>query len=505
MSGPASVLLRGAPSLPARPWARHRLDPGTWREMVQVLHREPSLALIGLWAAQNEIFALFLDEARAQPLLISVATEAGFYLALSPIRPGAALFERMIADLWGFQAAGSIDTRPLFDHETWTQHYPLSTRPIPAASLASRDVASGHLSLGPIWSDGTEPRRLSLNATKGKIRQADCQLGDTHRGIVKAICGQDIHHAAFLIGRISATAAIAHELAFARAVEAALTVQPSPRSRAVRRILLDIERIALHLLDLERNLLAIGAALAEDLAVLHEDWRRICQQAFERRLPRGLIVPGGCLLDPDLTTTSIACLLNALSAFSGSFAGLQQRILRSSIPARLHAMGIIDPEIAARMGAGGIIGRASRRAFDTRRLPGLNDPGLGDKEMRDLDDTPARTQIHRGDAESRMRLRLTEILGGVARLRHQLNALPDGKLLSTMPDGTGEGVGVAEAGHGDVWCWVAVDHGVIVSCFPRDPAWMHWALLSHALMGEPEDEIAVVATSLGLSVRGIDL
>ena len=52
-------------------------------------------------------------------LLASAPAEDGRYAALSPARPGAVRFERMIRDLWGLIAEEAVDLRPWLDHGRW--------------------------------------------------------------------------------------------------------------------------------------------------------------------------------------------------------------------------------------------------------------------------------------------------------------------------------------------------------------------------------------------------
>ena len=71
---------------------------------------EMSPPLLALWADTREVYAL-LHEGDA-PLLVSTEVVDGEYPALSPARPGAVRFERMVHDLWGHTAAGGTDHRP---------------------------------------------------------------------------------------------------------------------------------------------------------------------------------------------------------------------------------------------------------------------------------------------------------------------------------------------------------------------------------------------------------
>ena len=64
-------------------------------------------------------------------LAVSVPVSDGRYPALSPVRPGAALFERAVRDLWGYAAEGAAEALPWLDHGAWEVAAPMLARPAP--------------------------------------------------------------------------------------------------------------------------------------------------------------------------------------------------------------------------------------------------------------------------------------------------------------------------------------------------------------------------------------
>ena len=109
-----------------RPWPRYLLDAPRWQAMTET----PGMALLGLWGEPGMAHAAFLDGTRMEVLLASVPATEGHIAALSPLRPGAALFERALRDLWGIEAEGGTDARPWLDHGRWPLLAPLR-RPAP--------------------------------------------------------------------------------------------------------------------------------------------------------------------------------------------------------------------------------------------------------------------------------------------------------------------------------------------------------------------------------------
>ena len=123
----AAGIVRTGAIEPCFPWPRHILTPDGWRNLAAALVDDP-LPLLVSWADTTHVHALFLEAAADAALLASVPVEAGTYPALSPVRPGAAWYERMIRDLWGHEAAGGTDQRPWLDHGQWVATRPLSPR-----------------------------------------------------------------------------------------------------------------------------------------------------------------------------------------------------------------------------------------------------------------------------------------------------------------------------------------------------------------------------------------
>jgi hypothetical protein len=109
----AADIIRAAPAEPARPWPRHVLSAHSWRGMAATLAVDTSLDLLALWADRDYVHAIFRDALSGTGAVLpaSVAVAGGLYPALSPVRPAAAWFERMIRELWGHVAEAGRELR----------------------------------------------------------------------------------------------------------------------------------------------------------------------------------------------------------------------------------------------------------------------------------------------------------------------------------------------------------------------------------------------------------
>ena len=492
MTNPATALIRAAPATPARPIPRHVLTPTDWQRLPAALAAEPTLTLQALWADATHIHALFLDDA---PLLACTQVEAGLYAALSPARPGAALFERTIADLWGHHAADALDFRPWLDHGHWPNLHPLSPRPVPHTLQPDpyeyHAATAAQLPVGPIRDTIAEPAHLRLTASGETLQCLEARLGYAHKGTLLLMRDKSPRAAARFAARLSGDSTVAHSIAFAHAVEAALDTPAPPRAAALRAVMAELERIANHLADIAAACEATRpTSLPARLHTHREALRRAADAAFGHRLMMDLVIPGGTL--PDLATDALLPPLHALDADLPRLARAYHRTLSH----HLAGIATLTPALIAAYAPGGPIARAAGRAFDLRRA--LPYPPYSDLPI-------AVATLPQGDADARLRLRLAEIATSVTLLRTLLAAHPDTPFPVPLPLGSGEGLGWAEAASGDAWHWVRLDGGAVASAFARDPAWLHWPLLEAAAAGTPRAGLPLLFASINPSVSGMDL
>jgi Ni,Fe-hydrogenase III large subunit len=500
VSGSASALIREGQAAPCRPWPRYVLTLPAWDAMRAALAEEPGLVFQGLWADTAQVHALFLAP---EPLIASVPVERGLYGALSPWRPGAALFERMVLDLWGHRAADALDPRPWLDHGRWPLLRPMSTRPVPNAAqpepwepLPAEGAGLHQIPVGPIHGSITEPGQFRVTAEGEQVVRLEARLGYAHKGTLLLMRGKSPRVAARVAARLSGDSTVAHAVAFARAVEASLGMEAPPRAASLRGVAAELERVANHLGDLGAILGTAGSAmLAGALSVLREVVLRASGAAFGHRLMMDLVVPGGVV--GDVAPEGTATLLAALDQVAAQVPGIARAYGRSaSLADRVTGTGTVPREAVAGFAPGGVVGRAAGRPFDARRA--LPYPPYDDLAF----DVPVR---HEGDVDARVRVRLAEVGESLGLLRALLGALPGGPLLVTLPSSGGEGLGWAEGCRGDVWHWVRLDGGTVATVFARDPSWLHWPVLEAAAAGALVEDVPLIRESVNASCSGVDL
>ena len=499
----ALAIIRAGAAQDCRPHPRHLLDREQWAAMAAALAAAPDLALLGLWAEPAMVHAAFLAEAEGAFLIASCPAPEGRYPALSPARPGAVRFERMVRDLWGLVAEGAVDLRPWLDHGRWPVIGPLAAAPaangmpVPQPEFLTVEGEGVHqIPVGPVHAGIIEPGHFRFHVQGETVVRLEARLGYLHKGIIGLMLGKPVPVAARLAGRLSGDSTVAHAWAFAMAVEAAMAVAVPPRALALRGVMAELERLHNHLNDW--GFICNDAAFAWPHArcgLLREGVLRAAMAAFGHRLMMDQVVPGGVAEDlrPGgaeairAALAAVAAELPVLAAVYESHASLQDRVVGT---------GVVSPALAAGFAAGGPVGRASGRGFDARRVPGYAPYAA----------PPVVPVLTRGDVDARARLRLAEIGESLRLLDGLLEALPSGPLAVPLPVRGGEGLGLVEGFRGECLHWVALDDGGLLrAVFPRDPSWLQWPLLEAAIEGNIVADFPLCNKSFNCSYSGVDL
>lgn len=485
-----------------RPWPRAVVDPAIWSLAAGELAKA-RWTLLGLWGEPAGVHMALLDEPAADIAVISVDCIDGAYPSIGQRHTPAIRLERAIADLFGLEATGAVDTRPWLDHGRWETRHPLgdAAQATPQSSAYGFLPAEGQslhqVPVGPVHAGIIEPGHFRFSANGETVVRLEERLGYVHKGIEGLMRGADVTRASELAGRTSGDSTAAYQLAFARAVEAARAVEVPPRAHWLRALMVELERLANHLGDIGAVCNDAAFALMHaHCGVLREQVLRANDHAFGHRFMRDRIVPGG--IDRDLDDDGIAALRQALDEVRRRFPaliGLYDNT--ASLLDRTVSTGVLTPGLARRFGAGGFIGRASGRDFDTRQhfaFPPYDRLGF-EPSVRDD-----------GDVNARVWVRIREVEQSLTLAEQVLDGLPETPVHTDLAPGAGEGMALVEGFRGDVLVWVRLDaEGRIERCHLRDPSWFQWPLLEAAIEGNIVADFPICNKSFNCSYSGHDL
>jgi Ni,Fe-hydrogenase III large subunit len=212
---------------------------------------------------------------------------------------------------------------------------------------------------------------------------------------------------------------------------------------------------------------------------------------------RDIIVPGGVRrdLDPDGTEVIQATLAEirlrfpALVELYDNTASLQDRTVDT---------GVLKPALARQYAAGGYIGRASGRSFDTRR--NLAYPPYDELRF----EVPA---LNEGDVNARVWIRVREVEQTLSLIDQILQRLPKGPAATDpgLQPEPREALAMVEGFRGDVLVWLRLRNGLVERCHLRDPSWFQWPLLEAIIENNIVADFPLCNKSFNCSYSGHDL
>ena len=484
-----------------RPWPRVLVDDEAWQEAAIEL-ADARWSMLGLWGDNSgehcEMHLAVLDGASAEAAIITLDCPDRSFPSIGRYHAPAIRLERAAHDLFGLEARGAPDTRPWLDHGKWPAG--AAPRNIPYSFLTTEGEGLHQIPVGPVHAGIIEPGHFRFTANGETVVRLEERLGYVHKGIEHLMEGADLADAARLVARVSGDSTVAYSLAFALAAEVALGHEVPARSRHLRALMAEMERLANHFGDVGAICNDASFPLMQaQCAILREQILRASDACFGHRLLMDRIVPGGTTVD--LGASGRQALLDLISTVEAKLPSLIKLYDRTpSLQDRTVATGILKAALVRQFGAGGFVGRASGRDFDARRHMAY---APYDRLQFEVPLGEA------GDVNARLWVRLREIRQSADLLRQVLAAMPDGPVASyPSPSGSSrlEGVAVVEGFRGDVLVWLRLDgEGKVLRCHPRDPSWFQWPLLEAAIEGNIVADFPLCNKSFNCSYSGHDL
>jgi Ni,Fe-hydrogenase III large subunit len=440
---------------------------------------------IALWTDAQFAYGLFNGDFMATPVV------DGGYPALSLNHPGAAWFEKLARDLNGHKATGLTHGCTAIEQF----RAPDGTAPWPEF-VAAPGEGVHQIAVGPVHAGIIEPGHFRFSVIGERILKLEARLGYSHKGTLALMRGKSPRVAARFAARVSGDATVAHSLAFAHAVEAALRVEAPLRAVYLRGVMAEIERMANHVSDIGAVAGDAGFGFLDARFAWHrEHFCTAAYAAFGHRLMMDMVIPGG--VAGEMNAGGTAALEAALDALEVELPGLT-RVFEdyASLQDRLVGTGHIPVELAARFAAGGFVGRASGRRHDARTGPGYAPYDVTGVEI---------PVAHDGDVAARIRIRIAELIESTRIIRTLLAGMPVGPVVAALPAGSGMGLGVAESFRGPAWHWLRLESGMIADVFIADPSTLHWPLLEHAAATGIVADFPLINKSINASYSGVDL
>jgi Ni,Fe-hydrogenase III large subunit len=487
-----------------RPWPRYQVDVARWESISDALGKGEA-DLLALWAERDFVHLAFRALA-ASPVIISLPLHDGAFPSVGKYHPAAIRLERAITDLYGYAPLGAPDTRAWLDHGAWGIRAPLGARenaalrdPTDYEFQSVRGEGLHQIPVGPVHAGIIEPGHFRFTANGEIVARLEERLGYVHKGIDGLLVNSDTDRAARIVARASGDSTVALSFAFALAFEAACNIAVPLRAQVIRGIMAELERMANHFGDIGAICNDAAFALLHTYCgIFREQVLAVCDKVFGHRLMMDAIVPGG--VRHDIGEDQPQLVLALLDDLAPRF----DEVVRfydatPSLLDRTRTTGVLSPELAAQWAAGGYVGRASGRSFDTRR----------DVAYAPYDQAVFEVPVmEAGDVDARLWIRVHEIESSMKLLRTWLRGLPPGPVRGDIPPigEACEGVAMIEAFRGDVLVWLRLTaDGRVACCHVRDASWFQWPLLEAAIKGNIVADFPLCNKSFNCSYAGHDV
>jgi NADH-quinone oxidoreductase subunit C/D len=443
--GETTVIVRAADILPICRFLRD--DPDQAYDLCLFVSAIDLLGL-GLSPRFETVYQLYsLKHRRRLRLKAPLAGDQPSIDSVSSVWPAADWHEREVYDLFGVQFKGHPEMRRILLPHDWVGHplrkdYPLGGEPV-QFTVNPDDPALAHLgeqvldaptkeSDVPPWFSGRDDTMI-LNmgpqhpATHGVLRvvveldgerivNAAADIGHLHSGFEKTAEHRTYQQFATYPSRMDYVAGMSNDLAYILTVEKLLEAQVPPRASIIRVILLELQRLAAHLIWIGTQTLDLAGTIHSLLQYTFRE-REMILDIFEMvcgaRITTSYFATGGLRKD----------VPPAFSRVVGEFAGMFDRRLdeyesmltkNPIYRSRLEGIAVIDAEQALGLGCTGPVLRGCGVGYDVRKYA----PYCGYDEY----DFEVPVQPH-GDAYSRYKVRVAEMRQSAHIIRQGLQKL----------------------------------------------------------------------------------
>lgn len=486
--------------------------PEALRDALTAACALPSVRLLAFFAIpdqENARLIAVLGDANTHSILLASAIVTDRYPAFTPSIPALHMFEREIAEQTGIIPEGHPWLKPVrFHHsevpgrDAWKRSDASPILPGCADYFTVSGDGEHEVAVGPVHAGVIEPGHFRFQCLGEDVHHLEISLGYQHRGIEKQLEGGPTLLSLHFAETAAGDTTIASAWNYAAIVEALTGLTPSADTVLMRRVLLELERLANHVGDL--------GALAGDVAYLpthaycgrlRGEYLNMTAELAGNRFGRNLIVPGG-MRQPFTSAQAQKILIwirrikretdNALSLFFDE----------PSVLDRLENTGPVDTATARTIGLVGVPGRASGLMLDART----------DFPHADVSEPIQPASATLGDVFSRAKIRRDEIEASHIWLFTALKTIADRDLNDIKPPPLGSltpaslAISITEAWRGElVHIAVTNDKGQFQRYKIVDPSFHNWFGLARSLRGEQISHFPICNKSFSLSYCGHDL
>ncbi len=412
------------------------------------------------------------------------------YPSLTPHYPAFQVFERELYEQYGITPI----RHPWLKGFRFPPENPARMTDYPF--LKSESELIHEVGVGPVHAGVIEPGHFRFLLRGEIIEHLEIQLGYQHRSLMQLMSRGALAEKIHFAESIAGDTVIANATAFCRIVED--LSETKAMAREIRLLLLEMERVAMHLSTL--------SALAGDLAYIMgqnlfaalrtsviNSTLSICGSRFGKRAlcVGGVNYPLNPQLIADLKRKMKDCAKQIHNSAEAMFAN-------SSVLSRLDDTGKVATDIALRFGFSGICAKASGIPMDLR----------ADFPDELFEGYLVQTEIS-GDVYARAFLRYTEAMQSLDMIQILLNSIdPDAPICASPKPLQANRIAIAlvESARGRLLHIAKTANDASTAWYRViDPSMQNWQALAIAVKGEQISDFPLCNKSFDLSYCGSDL
>ncbi|MFS2222673.1 NADH-quinone oxidoreductase subunit C [Pantoea sp. B65] len=425
--------------------------------------------------------------------------------SVTPRVPAAVWGEREVRDMYGLRPVGLPDERRLVLPDDWPDDlWPLRKdamdyrqRPAPTSDMETYPFISATkadnkiVPIGPLHVTSDEPGHFRLFVDGEDIIDADYRLFYVHRGMEKlAETRMGYNEVTFLSDRVCGICGFTHSVAYTSSVENAMGIVVPERAQMIRSILLEIERLHSHLLNLGLACHFVGfdSGFMQFFRV-RELSMKMAEILTGARKTYGMNLIGG--IRRDILKDDMIQTIALAGSMRRELADLTDILLSTpNTEQRSVGIGLLDPQVARDFSNVGPMVRGSGHRRDMRQ----DHPYAGYAKL------PFELCSETGnDVYSRLKVRIHEVFNSLNMIEFGLQSLPAGPLavegFNYIPHRFA--LGFAEAPRGDDIHWsMTGDNQKLFRWRCRAATYANWPTLRYMLRGNTVSDAPLIIGSL---------
>ncbi len=357
------------------------------------------------------------------------------------------------------------------------------------------------VAVGPIHAGVIEPGHFRFMCNGENVYHLEIMLGYQHRGVETLMLKTPSNQ---LAESICGDSVIAYNTAYSNVIESLKNIEISNKAQLIRKIALEMERIAIHIGDL--GAISGDIAYLMGASVFGATRTLVINTMLDfsgSRFGRGLIKVGGVNFDLPKEKTEQAKTI--FKKVEKDVVRMCETMLKNtSVMSRLEKTGTVSTERAKEIGLVGMAARACGVDIDSR----FDFPDKWIKKLK----FERNTKLGIGDVNSRFKLRYKEIKESFKMIRQMFLELENYQneqicvSINSQNEQNSFAISITEGWRGEiVHIAITDDNGNLIRYKIKDPSFNNWFGLALAVRNNGISDFPLCNKSFNLSYAGNDL